>query len=210
MEKNKNILFIDFNWVISYKNFWHSLEIKDNKTYESINNYLFKENINIVKDWMVWKYSSNEVCEYISNNLSLDFKYIYNTLVGDCKKIDLSEKILKLLEKLKKYYNIVLVTDNMDCFSKYTLKYNAKYFKVFDWIFNSSEHWFFKNEIYNDYIIKYNSQINLSYLIDDSIRNCDFFNKLWWNALNLKWEEDVVGWLKVLLKKANSKWYWQI
>lgn len=77
MEKNKNILFIDFNWVISYKNFWHSLEIKDNKTYESINNYLFKENINIVKDWMVWKYSSNEVCEYISNNLSLDFKYIY-------------------------------------------------------------------------------------------------------------------------------------
>lgn len=98
----------------------------------------------------------------------------------------------------------------MDCFSKYTLKYNAKYFKVFDWIFNSSEHWFFKNEIYNDYIIKYNSQINLSYLIDDSIRNCDFFNKLWWNALNLKWEEDVVGWLKVLLKKANSKWYWQI
>lgn len=210
MEKNKNILFIDFNWIISYKNFWHSLEIKDNKTYESINNYLFKENINIVKDWMVWKYSSNEVCEYISNNLSLDFKYIYNTLVGDCKKIDLSEKILKLLEKLKKYYNIVLVTDNMDCFSKYTLKYNAKYFKVFDWIFNSSEHWFFKNEIYNDYIIKYNSQINLSYLIDDSIRNCDFFNKLWWNALNLKWEEDVVGWLKVLLKKANSKWYWQI
>ncbi len=209
-EKNKNILFIDFNWVISYKNFWHSLEIKDNNTYKSINNYLFKENINIVKDWMVWKFSSSEICKYISNNLNLDYEYIYNTLVEDCKKIDLSENILNLLKKLKKHYYIVLVTDNMDCFSRYTLKYNREYFKIFDWIFNSSEHWFFKNDIYNHYLNKYNSQINLSYLIDDSIRNCESFKKIWWNTLNLKWEDDVVKWLKKLLKTTHSKWYWQI
>ena len=159
---------------------------------------------------MKWKNSSEDICKYISINLGLDYKYIYNTLLEDCKKIDLSEKILNLLKKLKQYYNIVLVTDNMDCFSKYTLKYNKEYFKIFDWIFNSSEHWFFKNDIYNYYVNKYNSQINLSYLIDDSVRNCESFKKIWWNTLNLKWEEAVVKWLKKLFKKTENKWYWQI
>ena len=53
MGKEKNIVFIDFNGVISYKNFWFSLEKSNPIIYEEINEFLFGENIQIVKDWML-------------------------------------------------------------------------------------------------------------------------------------------------------------
>jgi len=208
--RTKNILFIDFNGVISYKNFWDSFEKEDKATYEDINKLLFKENISIVKDWMLWKYTSENVCKYISDKLNLNYWYIYDTLVDDCKKIDLSQKIFDLLKKIKDYYVVILVTDNMDCFSRFTVPYNNKYFNIFDWIFNSSEHWFYKGDIYQSYIKQYNSQIDLSYLIDDSERNCGKFEKLWWNVFNLKWEDMVVKWLKKILLNTKHKWDWQI
>lgn len=206
---NKNILFIDFNWVISYKNFWYSLEKKDEIVYTKINNFLFKENKEIVQDWMLWKCSSRYICEYLSKNLEINNKYLYKSLIEDCKNIDLSEEILLLLKKLKKYYSIVLVTDNMDCFSDFTVKYNPKFFKVFDWIFNSSQYWYFKNNAYTELIKKHKANINLSYLIDDSFNNCNKFEKLGGNSINPKWEKDVIKWLNKILSNAKNKWIWQ-
>lgn len=40
--------------------FWHSLESRDSKTYKSMNDYLFKENIDLVKEWMLWKHTSQD------------------------------------------------------------------------------------------------------------------------------------------------------
>jgi hypothetical protein len=209
-KKNKNIIFIDFNWVISYKNFWHSLEEKDKVIYEKINKTLFSENIQLIRDWMLWKYTSQDICKFISKELNINYEYIYNTLINDCKNIDLSLEIKDILEKLKKYYNIILVTDNMDCFTKFTTKKNQNYFDVFDSIFNSAKEWYFKVDSYLNYIKKYDSKIELSYLIDDSIWNCEKFSKLWWNAINVKWKESVIKVLKSILKKAITRWEWQI
>ena len=204
-KKNKNIIFIDFNWVISYKNFWHSLEENDKQTYEKLNETLFSKNIQVVKDWMLWKYTSLDICKFISKETNVDCEYIYKTLIDDCKNIDLSDDIKKLLEKLKKYYKIILVTDNMDCF-EYTVKNNKDYFNTFDSIFNSAEEWIFKVDAYLNYINKYNSQIELSYLIDDSLWNCTKFNDLWWKSLHVKWEKSVVKELKLLLRTAKNRW----
>ncbi len=203
--KNKNIIFIDFNWVISYKNFWHSLEENDKQTYEKINENLFGKNIQLVKDWMLWKYTSLDICKFISKETNVNCEYIYKTLIDDCKNIDLSYEIRKILEKLKKYYKIILVTDNMDCFD-FTLKNNKDYFNIFDSIFNSAKEWFFKVDAYLNYINKYKAQIKLSYLIDDSLWNCQKFNDLWWNSLHVKWEKTVIKELKSLLKKVKNRW----
>jgi ABC-type phosphate transport system ATPase subunit len=75
----------------------------------------------------------------LSDNLNVDYDYIYDTFVEDCKNIDLSRKIRELLNELKNYYHIVLVTDNMDSFTKFTVKNNLDYFNVFDSIFNSAD-----------------------------------------------------------------------
>ena len=101
---NKNIIFMDFNGVISYKNFWFSLEKNNATVYEKINKVLFEENLEMVKDWMLWKYQSEEICRFLSDNLNVDYNYIYDTFVEDCKNIDLSRKIRELLNELKNYY----------------------------------------------------------------------------------------------------------
>ena len=201
MGQDKNIIFIDFNGVISYKNFWSSLE-KDNPiVYEKLNQVLFGENSQMVKDWMLWKYQSEEICEFLSDNLNVDYNYIYDTFVQDCKNIDLSSKIRELLNDLKECYHIVLVTDNMDSFTRFTVKNNLDYFDVFDLIFNSADEWYFKVNAYLKYINYYNSKVELSYLIDDSARNCEKFSELWWKVINVKGEEQVVGNLDMILKR---------
>ena len=91
MKHNKNIIFIDFNWVLSYKNFWFSLEKSDKIMFEKINKLLFKDNSKIVNDWMLWKRTSFDICKFLSVNLNLDYHYIYETLLNDCITIDLSD-----------------------------------------------------------------------------------------------------------------------
>lgn len=202
MKHNKNIIFIDFNWVISYKNFWFSFEKSDKTAFEKINKLLFKDNSKIVNDWMLWKCTSFDICKFLSVNLNLDYHYIYETLLNDCINIDLSDWIRDILYKLKKYYYIVLATDNMDCFTDFTVKNNLEYFSVFDSIFNSADFWYFKVDSYLDYVKKYNSEIELCYLIDDSKNNCEKFSSLWWNILNLTREEFVEKWLSELLNSV--------
>ena len=207
---NKNIIFMDFNGVISYKNFWFSLEKNNATVYEKINKVLFEENLEMVKDWMLWKYQSEEICRFLSDNLNVDYNHIYDTFVEDCKNIDLSRKIRELLNELKNYYHIVLVTDNMDSFTKFIVKNNLDYFNVFDSIFNSADEWYFKVDAYLKYINHYNSKIELSYLIDDSAWNCKKFSELWWKAMNVKWEEQVSQSLSIILKEVKRKQEWQI
>ena len=202
LKHNKNIIFIDFNWVISYKNFWFSFEKSDKTVFEKINKLLFKDNSKIVNDWMLWKCTSFDICKFLSVNLNLDYHYIYETLLNDCINIDLSDWIRDILYKLKKYYYIVLATDNMDCFTDFTVKNNLEYFSVFDSIFNSADFWYFKVDSYLDYVKKYNSEIELCYLIDDSKNNCEKFSSLWWNILNLTREEFVEKWLSELLNSV--------
>lgn len=202
MKHNKNIIFIDFNWVLSYKNFWFSLEKSDKIMFEKINKLLFRDNTKIVNDWMLWKYKSSDICNFLSVNLKVDYDYIYETLLNDCINFDLSDCIRDTLFKLKKYYYIILITDNMDCFTDFTVKNNLEYFSVFDSIFNSADFWYFKVDSYLDYVKKYNSEIELCYLIDDSKNNCEKFSSLWWNILNLTWEEFVEKWLSELLNSV--------
>lgn len=204
LKQGKPILFIDFNWVISYKNFWFSLEINDKPIYEKINNFLFKDNIQIVKDWMLWKYDSAEICKFLSDELNINYEYVYKNFIDDCINIDLSESIWKLLKNLKKSYNIILVTDNMDSFTEFTVKTNIKYFSIFDSIFNSADAWYFKVDSYLTYIKQYNSEIELCYLIDDSQNNCEKFNNLWWKSICVSWEEMVCSWLVSLLKNIGK------
>lgn len=204
MGKEKNIVFIDFNGVISYKNFWFSLEKSNPIIYEEINEFLFGENIQIVKDWMLWKYQFDEICKILSDNLNVDYNCVYDSFVEDCKNIDLSTKIRELLNKLKKYYYIVLVTDNMDSFTKFTVKNNLNYFNVFDSIFNSADEWCFKVDAYLRYANYYSSKIELSYLIDDSVWNCKKFSELWGNAINVKGEEWALKNLDTILKKVRK------
>ena len=205
--KRKNIIFIDFNWVISYNNFRYSLKRVNNNLFNEIQRILFVENIELVRWWMKWQYSSEEICGIVAESLWEDKLYLYNILVADSKDLDVSESIILKLKKLKKYYKIILITDNMDCFSRWIVPSHQDLFDVFDDIFDSSKVWFFKNEnnwkIFIDYVEKYWAQIENSILIDDSKNNCNSFVWLWGIAYQTKWEDNVIKQLSLIGKKTE-------
>lgn len=74
MNKPKNLLFIDFNGVISMDNFWHTLTHPNHELHEfhsKIENFLFKENIQIIQNWMVGKYSYKDIHFLLEKEIGL-------------------------------------------------------------------------------------------------------------------------------------------
>lgn len=185
MKKRNKILFIDYNGVLSYKPFWHSLLDSSNSLaylFEKIEKVLFKQNIEIIRDWMVGKYTTEEIHDFLANNLDEEFskEELLDVFINDCKKLDISQECIDSLKKLKDEYILILMTDNMDCFDRYTIPAQKDYFDVFDEISNS--YGAKKNKRENncerffDYIKKYNIQRENCILIDDSLKNCDTFD----------------------------------
>lgn len=208
----KNILFIDFNGVISYKPFWWSLEQKDPQIFEQINQFYFKDNIDLIKDWMKGARTSEEVCQKFCDETGYDYQLIYDTLKYDCRFIDIAHEVISKLRELKEYYHVILVTDNMDCFSRRTLDKNPN-FDVFDDIFMSHIEWYFKKEnncqAFDRYISKYNAIVSNCILIDDSSNNCKAFEVYWWRIYNTKTKENVLDALEVVLENCKNNRVWQ-
>ena len=115
------LLFVDFNGVISYDPFWKSLLDKNhilNRDLQRIEDFVFKENFDLILDWMVGKYNSEDIHKIISKELDIDYTLLFDNFVSDCKKIDISEKILNKLKSIKSNYVLILATGNMDSFDR--------------------------------------------------------------------------------------------
>jgi hypothetical protein len=185
MNQLKPILFVDYNKVISYKNFWFSLEDPDHELHEElskIEEYLFRNNIALVKEWMVGKQTTESVHKLISENTNIDYDTLLQTFIKDCKNLDAPEKILNAMELLKDKYIRVLRTDNMDSFTRFTLPANDKLKGSFEEVDNSFELQELKTDNNGQYFIKkakeYGVDITSCILIDDAEKNCVLFESL--------------------------------
>lgn len=210
--KLNKILFIDFNGIISYNNFWKSLENLEHPLHEDlkkINLFLFEENKQIVSDWMIGKFTSEDIHQIISKKLNINYATLFETFKNDCANIDISKKIVNQLKKLKKYYKIILITDNMDSFDRYTLP-NNPILNIFDEIDNSYNMKKFKSSDNGKYFLekikKNKASIENCILIDNSENNCNKFKNLGGMAFNIKeGENSVVKTCKMIIKRALSK-----
>lgn len=207
--KKKNILFIDFNGVLSFNNFWNSFKETHPEYFATIQQKLFIENLELVKSWMRWDVSAEVVCGYLSQFVGVSASSLLATLEKDCRDIDISPKSISLLDKLKTYYHLVLVTDNMDCFARRTVPDN-KLLAVFDVIWSSAEHWTFKKEndglVFSQFIAHFDAQTGNCILLDDSKNNTKVFSELGWISYCKNTEKDVVETLEDMYHRTQSKW----
>jgi len=215
-KKNKNLLFVDFNGVISFKNFWFSIHDKNhklNKYLDKIEVFLFKENRDLVIKWMLGQCTSEDVHSIICKNIGVDYNELFTVFTNDCKNLDISIKILDKIEKLKPYYTCILATDNMDSLDRYTVPNNPKINDVFDALHNSYYEKKMKagnnGEFFMDLINKYNAEVGNCILIDDSAGNCKCFVSLGGQAYQTKTEIETLAVLDKIYENVISKWEWQ-
>lgn len=194
----KPILFIDFDGTLCHDRFWRSI---DASSFEKIQNFLFGENKSMVDEWMRGVHSSEDINQLISKELNIPFEKVWSIFVADCENMSIPDSVLNRIENLKKNFHTILITDNMDCFMRFTvpaLKLNS----YFDSIINSFDYKKFKSdnggEIFLQIVNDRGSKIENSILMDNSKSACDTFSKLGGITRFVTFEKPLAFWLESL------------
>lgn len=198
---DKNIVFIDWDGTLCWGKFWESLLHKDVALTKAVTNFFSFEK-EMVDNWMHGKLSSEQIVKFISNRSGLSEEILWKTFVADCQKMHVEPEVISLIKKLKEKHIAILVTGNMDCFSRFTVP-ALGLDKVFDHIINSSDVGYLKNEYNGKTFVDCFNQYNItdtsrSYLLDDSDRNCKVFSKLGGKAIKINKKEDTINHLKII------------
>lgn len=176
----KKIVFIDWNRTLSYSLFWEHLNDgghPNNKYHKDIVQWLFVDNKDLINPWMRGTITVDEIIRRMSEDTLIDRSLIHDELELSCKNMSLcSPDLENLIKDLRSQgITVVIATDNMDTFRKYTVP-ALKLNKLFDDILISSELGALKDDkepsnsigFFDDYL----SQKGLGYedavLLDDS------------------------------------------
>lgn len=177
MLKN-GIIFLDWDGTLSHGRFWSELNAE---IYEKIQRSLFEGNKALIDAWMVGDATSEDVCDWLVQSTGLTSDVLLNALQVSCQRMTLAENIVDRILQIKKDHHVVLVTDNMDCFSRFTVP-AQRMADIFDMIVNSSDVKRLKRDdgglSFKEIAQKYGVAFNVCTLIDDSEKTCALFRKL--------------------------------
>ena len=188
-------LFVDFDGTICHDRFWRSLNISENK---QIQDFLFSGNNSIVTDWMRGVYTSEQINELVSKETGLDYEYLWAAFMHDCKTMSVQPEILNQINQLRSEYHVVLITGNMDCFSRFTVP-ALQLGEYFDVIVNSFDEKQLKTDDNGSSFIKYvKGSIQDAILIEDSEKSCEIFKGLGGNAYRVINRDDTLKHLQNL------------
>lgn len=187
MKKN---IFIDWNKTLSHSLFWEQLQDKKHphhKYLSIIEKWLFVDNRAIITPWMRGKISSGNVLKRMSQETGIDQNLIASELQKSCENMQFCIKNLpELIAKIQKRgVKVVIATDNMDVFFRYTVP-AMQLDKIFDDILSSHKIGYLKDdELPENKILffdKYLAENKLTYdaavLLDDSLDKTGKYQRL--------------------------------
>lgn len=202
------ILFVDFNGVISYDNYWQEISDKDHPLHpfqKKIEDFLFREEPQIVKDWMLGKYTSEQIHHILEDKTRVSAKELFEVFERGCRSIDISQEILSKIVELRAEYYCVLSTGNMDCFDRFTLPSNPSLAQTFNEIENSYNLGILKTMNQGQYFYNKAASLNVPMrecvVIDDSAKVCKIFEELGGRALCTYGVEAALNGLTTLQKQ---------
>jgi beta-phosphoglucomutase-like phosphatase (HAD superfamily) len=166
-------LFIDFDGTICTDRFWRS-----HPEYAVIQEALFIAHSQKVADWMRGQYSSEEINQFVSEQTGIPYKELWNIFTQDCESAHVPATILEICFELQNKFQVVLITGNMDCFSRFTMP-ALRLEKYFNKIVNSFDEKQLKTDNAGESFLKYCSgDLTKAVLIEDSQKSIDVFREL--------------------------------
>jgi len=171
------VVFIDWNGTLSASKFWGHLEKSAPKVFASIENTLFGNLRNLIKPWMKGEIDSEYVIRMISDRSGLSYTKVFDEFIYSCINMKyVSSKVPTLINKLKKTGSkVVIATDNMDSFTRWTTRYMNTH-SLFNDVLNSHDLRGMKKDtnnrgksiFFSNYFKKHDIKPGESILIDDS------------------------------------------
>ncbi len=201
---SRPILFVDFDGTICTDRYWHSLSGEEQVRLQQA---LFVDNKPLAHAWMRGEKTSEEINQFLADTCSLDYGELWNTFVTDCKSFALENGVYEAIGEVRTRYRTVLVTDNMDCFGRFIVP-SIKLDKVFDHIWNSSDHGFLKNDYdgraYTEACHELGADISECVLIDDREHSIDTFAQLGGQTYLTGSPKDTVLYLNHILNRSEA------
>ncbi len=189
--KNKPILFVDFDGTICFDKYWRSLPADK---FEVVQSLIFGKANGLVNDWMRGKYTAEEVNHLLADKAGLQYEPLWKLFVNDCETMKISLAVLQKIDSMRQKYTAVLVTGNMDSFTRFTVP-ALGLDKYFDHINNSFLVGKLKDDSKGATFMEYAKSLDVSikdcFLIDNSPNACSVFQELGGTALLIKDEWDI-------------------
>ncbi len=194
----KPILFCDFDGTICHDRYWSSLPAEQ---YDQVQKLLFRDDTSRVNDWMRGKYTAEQINEWLSEQTGMPYKELWGVFVADCESMKVSTETLEKLSSLRDHYTVILMTGNMDSFSRFTAPI-LRLQNYFDQISNSYHEGKHKTdnggEIFKEYTGRLGVPLSECVVLDDSQSVCDTFELLGGKAYRVTSEKDINYYLALL------------
>lgn len=182
------VIFLDWCGTLSVSKFWEHLADPNHQYHnylQPIEEFLFKQNYYLIKGWMLGRLTSEEICQKIGKGTGLNAGIIFNELAKSAREMKfIDSQVPEILKKNKNKTKIVVATDNMDTFRRFTVS-GMKLEKIFDDFLVSNEIGCFKYDLsgsgipfFDDYLRKNSLSYKDAVLIDDSEEKTGTFEKL--------------------------------
>ena len=216
MTNKYKVIFLDWSGTLSKSKFWGHLQSsndRDLSLFNKMEEALFSQSKELLNPWMRGEYRSEDICEVVAEKTGVAYKLVFDEFVKGCKLMEIcSLEVPKLLQSIKETgAMIVIATDNMDSFKRWTWPMlQEKYTNLFDGVLSSSELKVMKEDTTNDanlFFDKYLKDNGLSYreclLIDDSPDKKGIFSQIGLDYIQVLTTEKFIASLKKLTNKTG-------
>lgn len=211
--QNIDTIFLDWSETLSTSKFWGQFshpKHKHFKLYEQIQEKVFKQNKILLGEWMRGQHTTEEVLTLIASELNFNYEELLSEFVTSVSNMKfVSEEVVPIIEFIRsKNIKVIIATDNMDSFTRWTVK-SMKLTNIFDDILNSYDLKSCKKDFidntsifFDNYIKSHNIDKNKSLLIDDSTSIQDSIEKYGMNFIGIE-KGELLPVLKYLYKELN-------
>jgi beta-phosphoglucomutase-like phosphatase (HAD superfamily) len=191
-------LFIDFDGTICTDRFWRS-----HPQYARIQQTLFETNPQLANDWMRGQYSSEYINQFIADHTGINYEELWDLFVADAESMHVPTSILQICRELQSHFQVVLITGNMDCFSRFTVP-ALQLEKYFHAIVNSFDEQKLKTDNGGESFVHHcHGNITDAILVEDSPKTIAVFCELGGTAHQVESLEHTLQILKTLYESTN-------
>ncbi len=195
----KPLLLLDYDGTICFDRFWRSV---DAALFAQIQVHLFGADRHMLTTWMRGQLTSEEINQFLALKTNVSYQKLWETFVNDCRTMRVEPQHLQKVRNLRSRFAAVLMTDNMDCFSRFTVP-ALQLDHSFDAILNSADHGQLKSDdsgsLFSQTAQIYGNAMRDAWLVDNSKQACDHFTALGGNACFVDAKHPVQFWLDHLL-----------
>ncbi len=177
--KRYKTIFIDWAGTLSTSKFWGQWENPSHPQYPlfSKTQEFIIHPSQFMTEWMRGEHTSEEYVDYVAKEIGHDFDELFEEFVKSSQHLQfISEEIINLVKAHQSHgTQVIIATDNMDCFSRWTIP-ALKLDKHFDEILNSYHLNVLKGDtdkngkslFFTDYLKRHKIREEESVLIDNS------------------------------------------